>query len=151
EEYDAYLEAHPQEVTDLVRSLLIKVTEFFRDTEAFEFMEREVLPTLIEMGRNRGRTLRLWSAGCATGEEAYSLGLMVSHALGRELPEWTVKIFATDVDGEAIAYARRGYYTANVIEALPDDYQSKYFERSDHGYRVSKALRQMVIFGQQDL
>jgi chemotaxis methyl-accepting protein methylase/signal transduction histidine kinase len=151
EEYETFLDGHPQEVTDLVRSLLIKVTEFFRDTEAFEFMEREVLPALIEQGRGRGRILRLWSAGCATGEEAYSLGLMVSNALGRELPEWTIKIFATDVDGESIAYARRGYYAASVVDGLPEEYRSRYFERSDHGYRVSKPLRQMVIFGQQDL
>jgi two-component system CheB/CheR fusion protein len=107
EEYRDFLNGHPQEVAELVKSLLIKVTEFFRDTEAFTFLENEVVPKLIEMGRERGRVLRLWSAGCATGEEPYSLALLIAHMLGRELPEWSVKIFATDVDEEVIGYARR--------------------------------------------
>ncbi|HET9939482.1 MAG TPA: chemotaxis protein CheB [Candidatus Eisenbacteria bacterium] len=151
EEYRDFLALNPQEVAMLVRSLLIKVTEFFRDADAFAVLEREIMPELIERGRGRGRVLRLWSAGCATGEEAYSLGLMVSHMLGRELPEWSIKIFATDADGDAIAYARRGVYPATVLRSLPAEYKARYFEPLDQGLRISKALRQMIIFGQQDL
>jgi len=151
EEYRDYLNGHPQEVNDLVRSLLIKVTEFFRDTEAFSFLESDVMPRLIEAGRERGRVLRLWSAGCATGEEAYSLVLLLAHMLGRELPEWSVKVFATDVDEDAINYARRGFYTPGVLRNLPASYKATFFEPMDHGLRIMKPLRQMIIFGQQDL
>jgi two-component system, chemotaxis family, CheB/CheR fusion protein len=151
EEYRDFLNDHPHEIADLIKSLLIKVTEFFRDTEAFTFLENEVLPKLIEVGRERGRVLRLWSAGCATGEEAYSLALLLAHMLGRELPEWSVKIFATDVDEEAIAYARRGFYPPTVLRYLPASYKARFFEPVDHGLRISKTLRAMIIFGQQDL
>src|SRR5262249_54084456 len=129
-EYRDFLEAHPNEIGDLVKSLLIKVTEFFRDPEAFHFLESEVLPGLIHNARERGaRTLRLWSAGCATGEEAYSLALLLSNMLGSELPEWSLKIFATDVDEDAIAFARRGLYPNNVLDQMPDDFRTRYFER----------------------
>jgi two-component system CheB/CheR fusion protein len=145
------LNDHPHEVAELVKSLLIKVTEFFRDTEAFTFLENEIVPKLIETGRERGRVLRFWSAGCATGEEAYSLALLIAHMLGRELPEWSVKIFATDVDEEAIGYARRGFYPPTVLRNLHASYKARFFEPVDHGLRISKSLRQMIIFGQQDL
>jgi two-component system CheB/CheR fusion protein len=151
EEYRDLLESHPAELTELAKSLLIKVTEFFRDPEAFTFLRNEILPELIRVGRERGRVLRLWSAGCATGEEAYSLALLVDDALGHEAREWAVKIFATDLDVSAIAFARRGLYPENVLGNLPDDFRARYFERAEHGARVAKSIRQMVIFGQQDL
>jgi two-component system CheB/CheR fusion protein len=151
EEYRDFLAGHPDEIEELVKALLIKVTEFFRDPEAFEFLATEVMPKIIERGRERGRVLRMWSAGCATGEESYSLALLVAHALGRELPEWRVKIFATDVDEDAVGFARRGYYPANVLRSLPTEFLTRYFEASDQGYRVAKPLRQTIIFGQQDL
>ena len=150
-DYLEHLQAHPQEVGELVMALLIKVTEFFRDPEAFAYLAREVMPGLIERGREQGRVLRLWSAGCATGEEAYSLALLVAEHLAGELAEWTVKIFATDVDDSAIDFARRGFYPANILANLSSDQVARWFERSDQGFRVSKQLRQMVIFGQQDL
>jgi chemotaxis methyl-accepting protein methylase/signal transduction histidine kinase len=151
EEYRDYLQSHPAELAELVMALLIKVTEFFRDPEAFAYMRRDVVPDLIARRRDQGRVLRLWSAGCATGEEAYSLALMVADALGGELPEWSVKVFATDVDESAIHYARRGFYPANVVGKLPEALVTRYFEPSDQGVRVSKVLRQLVIFGQQDI
>jgi len=151
EEYRDFLAERPQEVSELLKSLLIKVTEFFRDKEAFEFLEESVMPGLIAAGRERGRVLRLWCAGCATGEEAYSLALLLAHVLGGELPEWSVRIFATDADEDAIAFARRGLYPSNVLDNLPEDYRSRFFEPSDQGYRVVKSLRQLMIFGQQDL
>jgi len=95
--------------------------------------------------------MRLWSAGCATGEEAYSLALLLADQLGSDFPEWNIKIFATDLAADAIAFARRGLYPENVLKDLPDDYRDRFFERIDHGFRISKALRQVVIFGQQDI
>jgi two-component system CheB/CheR fusion protein len=151
EEYRDFLSSHPPEVAELTKSLLIKVTEFFRDPEAFAFLENEIVPKLIEAGRQRGRVLRLWSAGCATGEEAYSLALLLAHILGPELPEWSVRIFATDVDEDAIAYARRGFYPPSVLRNLSATYKAGFFEPMDRGLRINKALRQMIIFGQQDL
>lgn len=149
--YTNYLHSHPDEIKELVRAFLIKVTGFFRDPEAFEFIKLTIIPELVERGRGKGRILRLWSAGCATGEEAYSLALLLADNLGAEFAEWSIKIFATDLSADAINFARRGLYPANVLDELPDDYRNRYFERIDHGYRIIKALRQVAIFGQQDI
>ena len=150
-EYEAYVRQHPAELSELARSFLIKVTEFFRDPEAFEYLRRDILTELIERGRGRGKVLRLWSAGCATGEEAYSLALLVQELLGSEVNAWNVRIFATDLDEEALNFARRGVYPSSVLRYVPGEYKERHFERVGHGYRVKKALRDMVVFGQQDL
>ena len=150
-DYSDYMRAHPEEITELVKAFLIKVTGFFRDPEGFDFLKQAVLPELIERARDNGRILRVWSAGCATGEEAYSMALLIADALGPSLPEWSIKIFATDLAADAIAFARRGLYPETVLSDLPSDYRERYFERLDHGYRVSKMLRETVIFGQQDI
>jgi len=150
-EYVEYLRARPDEVRVLVKAFLINVTGFFRDPEAFDFIKKGLMPILIEHGRKNDKSLRMWSAGCSTGEEAYSLALLVADELGPEFPEWNIKIFATDLAAEAIDFARRGFYPENVLKDLPDDYQIRFFERVDGGYRVSKALRQVVIFGHQDI
>ena len=150
-DYSDFLHTRPDEVKELVRAFLIKVTGFFRDPEAFDFIKSTIIPTMVERGQANGRTLRLWSAGCATGEEAYSLALLLADHLGPELAEWNVKIFATDLAADAINFARRGLYPENVLSDLPNEYRERYFERVDHGYRVAKPLRQIVIFGQQDI
>jgi len=150
-DYADYLRGHPDEVRELAKAFLIKVTGFFRDPEAFEFLKLHVIPDLVGRGTENGRTLRFWSAGCATGEEAYSLALLIADHLGPNFPEWNIKIFATDLAADAISFARRGLYPENVLKDLPDDYRVRFFERIDQGYRVSKALRQVVIFGQQDI
>jgi two-component system CheB/CheR fusion protein len=150
-EYSDYLEAHPQEVGELVKAFLINVTQFFRDSEAFTYLYNEVFPKLIEQARERDRVLRFWAAGCATGEEPYSLAMMLTDLLGSELSQWSVKIFATDLDEAAINFARRGLYSENLLKTVPVEYRERFFERFDQGYRISKTLRQMVIFGQQDL
>jgi two-component system CheB/CheR fusion protein len=150
-DYIDYVRTHPDEIKELVRAFLIKVTGFFRDPEAFEFIKLTIIPELVERGRKKGRILRLWSAGCATGEEAYSLGLLLADHLGSEFTEWSIKVFATDLAVDAINFARRGFYPANVLDDLPNDYRERYFERMDHGYRIVKFLRQAVIFGQQDI
>ncbi len=150
-DYVRYLDQHPEEVGELVRSFLIKVTEFFRDRDAFVYLKNTILPDLITRARAKERVLRFWSAGCATGEEPYSLALLLADLLGPELGEWSVRIFATDLDTDAVAFARRGVYPENLLRNLPDDYRQRFFEPTDRGFRVAKFLRQMVIFGEQDL
>ncbi len=150
-DYAEFVNTHPDEITELVRAFLIKVTGFFRDPEAFEYIRTSIIPELIERGKENGRTLRFWSAGCATGEEAYSLALLIADHLGPDFPEWNIKIFATDLAADAIAFARRGLYPENVLQDLPEHYRDRFFERMDHGFRVFKAIRQVVIFGQQDI
>ena len=152
DEYALYLETQPDEVGELASDLLINVTEFFRDPDAFLFLRNTVLPELVERGRKRDRRLRFWSAGCSTGEEAYSLVIGLAEILGAELAQWNVRVFATDVDEEAVAYARRGLYPENVLGALSDGHKEQFFEKADPGgLRISKMLRQMVIFGTQDI
>ena len=152
-DYADYMQGNPQEIGELVAAFLINVTQFFRDPDAFAFLRSEILPSLIETARERDHVLRMWSAGCATGEEAYSTAMLITELLGDELPEWSVKIFATDLDESAITFARNGVYPETLLKNLPDDYSERFFERlgGNQGYRIEKALRQMVIFGQQDL
>ena len=150
-EYSEYLAAHAEEIGELVKAFLINVTQFFRDPEAFAYLKSEILPKLIARSYEGDRVLRFWTAGCATGEEAYSLAMLMTDLLGAELPEWSIKIFATDLDEAAINFARRGLYSENLLKGVPAEYHGRFFEHVDSGYRISKTLRQMVIFGQQDL
>lgn len=96
-DYADYLVAHPEEIGELVKAFLINVTQFFRDPEAFAFLKGDVLPKLVAQARGRDRVLRFWTAGCATGEESYSLAMLISDLLAAELSQWSIKIFATDI------------------------------------------------------
>jgi two-component system CheB/CheR fusion protein len=151
EDYRKRLDVDREEVKNLARGFLIKVTEFFRDEEAFDFLRASVLPVLIERARSRGRALRIWSAGCATGEEPYSIAILHADMLGPELGEWNITIFATDLDEESIRFARRGLYPDKVVAKLPESYRERFFEQTESGPQVAKSIRQMVIYGQQDL
>ena len=115
----AYLEEHPEEYRQLIDAFLIKVTEFFRDPELFDYLKEEVLPELIAEARERENQLRIWSAGCATGEEAYSLAILVSEVLGEEAGLFNVRIFATDIDEDAVRFARRGLYPPSALKGSP--------------------------------
>ena len=114
------------------------MTGFFRDPEAFDFLGNG-RSDLIEQGKENGHKLRIWSAGCATGEEAYSLVMLLADHLGEDFSEWNIKIFATDLAADAITFARRGLYPENVLKDLPDDYRERFFERIDHGLSSFKA------------
>jgi two-component system CheB/CheR fusion protein len=149
--YAAYLESDPEEFARLLNSLLIKVTEFFRDPKLFEYLGAHVLPELIAEARRDQRELRIWSAGCSTGEEAYSLAIVAAEALGDELPWPEVRIFATDIDRDAIAFARRGIYPPAALKGLPSGARDRYFVKSDGGYEVTKRLRALMVFGEHDL
>lgn len=151
EGYVRYLEGHPEEYQQLIGSLLIKVTEFFRDQELFQYLRETVLPAIIAAARTRDNEIRIWSAGCATGEEAYSLAILLLEVLGDELDQFNARIFATDVDAEAIAFARRGIYPAAVLAEMPEELISRYFTRDDDTYQVKKRVRTLTVFGQHDL
>ena len=148
EDYAAHLEEYPAEVGNLANAFLSNITSFFRDLELYEYVKKEVLPHIIAQSHDRGRVLRLWSASCATGEEPYSLAMLLADVLGTELPQWTIKIFATDGDQTAITFARNATYLPNMLDGLPEGYRERFFEKADQGYRVIRPLRQMVVFGQ---
>src|SRR5579884_1256036 len=150
-DYLNYVKSVPTEAVELVKSLLATSPQFFRDPDAFASLRSTVLPELVARGYDRHRVLRCWSAGCATGEDAYSLAMLLTDMLGAELPQWTIKIFATDLNAAAITFARRGLYPENVLQGLPPGYKERFFDRADHGHHVKKMLRQMVVFGAYDL
>ncbi len=150
-EYRGYLDQHPEEFDRLVNSFLIKVTGFFRDPDLFSYLRDVVIPDLIAFGRTRSRELRLWSAGCATGEEAYSLALLAASALGDELESWNVRIFATDLDTEAIEFARRAMYPSGSLENVPGALVERYFTDVGGTFELRKEVRSLVVFGQHDL
>jgi two-component system, chemotaxis family, CheB/CheR fusion protein len=150
-DYLSYLEDHAEEPQRLASSFLIKVTEFMRDPELFAYLRGNVLPELIAHARKDGKLLRIWSAGCATGEEAYSIAILVSELLGDELDDFTIRIFSTDVDREAIVFARRGTYSASAVEALAPELIERYFVMVDGRYQVKKRLRNLTVFGEHDL
>jgi two-component system CheB/CheR fusion protein len=151
EQYMDFLEDHPDEYQRLVNSFLIKVTDFFRDAELFEQLRTVILPDVIEQARRHNSEIRLWSAGCATGEEAYSLGILLCECLGPELDDFHVRIFATDLDNDAVNFARRGLYQAAAISSLDRDLVAKYFTEEDGHYEIRKRVRALMVFGQHDL
>ncbi|WP_437719225.1 CheR family methyltransferase [Sorangium sp. So ce448] len=151
EAYRQHLAEHPDELQRLINSFLIKVTEFMRDPDLFAQLRDVILPGLIAHARSDNKALRIWSAGCATGEEAYSLAILISELLGDELDAFNIRIFSTDVDSEAIAFARRGVYAASAVEDLPHGLLDRYFVAVDGQYQVKKRIRSLTVFGEHDL
>ena len=148
-DYVKFMESYSGEVTALYRELLIGVTSFFRDREVFEELETLYLPQLFN--RLETREVRFWVAGCSTGEEAYSLAMMsreVMKGLGKRLE---VKIFATDLDRDAILRASSGIYPESVAADLPPRLLSQYFHRKDDQYQIDRSIREMVVFAQHNL
>jgi two-component system CheB/CheR fusion protein len=150
-DYMRYLNAHPDAYQRLISSFLIKVTGFFRDPALFKVLREEILPAILDHARHTHSELRLWSAGCATGEEAYSLAILLAELLGEELTEIDIRIFATDLDAESIAFARRGVYPSSALSDLPQDLIQKHFTAVDDAWQVKKRIRNLTVFGEYDL
>ncbi|MFC0542351.1 CheR family methyltransferase [Kutzneria chonburiensis] len=149
-DYIDYLQVNSDEFAALFNVLLINVTGFLRDPEAWEHLRTEVLPQLLaELGPEA--PIRVWSAGCASGEEAYSLAILLTEALGVEAFRQRVKIYATDVDEEALAQARQASYGEREVEGVPPDLLERYFEHQGMRYVFRQDLRRSVIFGRNDL
>jgi len=148
--YLDHLEVDPEEFTQLFNTILINVTGFFRDPPSWEYLREEILPRLGAEKRGGG-PIRIWSAGCASGEEAYTLAMVTAEALGADTVREQVKIYATDVDEEALNQARLARYGDKQVEGVPPELLERYFERNGAGYVFSKDLRRSVIFGRHDL
>ncbi len=150
DEYLDLLQASSIEFSALFNTILINVTAFFRDPDAWEFIATDVIPQLLAE-RGPDDPIRVWSAGCASGQEAYTLAMLLAEALGPDQFRQRVKIYATDIDEDALTEARSATYDAKAIESVPADLQSKYFESSNGRYVFRKDLRRAVIFGRNDL
>jgi two-component system CheB/CheR fusion protein len=150
--YVRYLQENPQEVELLFKELLIGVTSFFRDPAAWEQLQGEAIPALLA-SRPAGGVLRAWSAGCSTGEEAYSLAMACKEALAQARPaeNFTLQIFATDLDRDAIDKARQGVYPANIAADVSGERLHRFFVQEGSGYRVGKEIREVVTFATQNL
>jgi two-component system, chemotaxis family, CheB/CheR fusion protein len=149
-EYLDFLELHGEEFTALFNTILINVTGFFRDPEAWEFVRAEVLPALLAAKGPR-EPLRVWSAGCAGGQEAYTLAMVLAELMGPEEFRARVKIYATDVDEAGLTQARHAAYDEREVRGIPAELREKYFERHGQVFTFRKDLRRAVIFGRNDL
>jgi two-component system CheB/CheR fusion protein len=150
QDYMDQLEASPEEFSELFTTILINVSAFFRDKPVWDHIAAQVIPGLIA-GKSEDEPIRVWSAGCATGEEPYTIAMLLAEALGEHAYRERVKIFATDVDTDAVDRARQGIYTANEVEPVPQALRERYFEGLNDHFSFSKDLRRSVIFGVNDL
>ncbi len=148
--YTDFLEVHSEEFPLLFNTVLINVTTFFRDTASWEYLSEEILPRLLT-GKTEDDPIRLWSAGCASGQEPYSLAMMLAEAMGLDAFRARVKIYATDVDEDALAQARSASYSEREVRDVPPAFLEKYFDREGDRYIFSKDLRRSLIFGRHDL
>ena len=150
---DKYLEVlkeDQEEVTALAKEFLISVTAFFRDPDAFEVIRTKIFPQILE-NLPPHEEIKIWVAGCATGEEAYSLAMLLKELLVGKHKDTVVKIFATDIDSEALIFAGKGIYSADKVKNVSAAQLSTYFDKNGESYTISPEIRKMLIFAQHDL
>jgi two-component system, chemotaxis family, CheB/CheR fusion protein len=148
--YARLMRERPEEARALLKDLLISVTNFFRDGESFQALESKVIPKLFE-GKQSEDNVRVWVAGCATGEEAYSVAMLLSEYTANSVNAPIVQVFATDIDEQAVAAAREGYYTeADVADVSPERLR-RFFIKETEGYRVRRELRETVLFAAHNI
>jgi two-component system, chemotaxis family, CheB/CheR fusion protein len=149
-DYEDYLQVHPDEFKDLFDTILINVTGFFRDKPAWDFLAEDVIPQLLAKS-SPDEPIRVWSAACASGEEAYSIAMLLAEALGEDQLQRRVKIYATDVDEDALTVARHAVFSRDAVKGVPPELLEKYFDKHPAGYVFRSDLRRCVIFGRNDL
>ena len=148
--YARYLKEHPPEVHLLFKELLINVTSFFRDTEAFITLKHDILPMLLK-DKPEGYVFRVWVAGCASGEEAYSIAMLLRELMDETQREFKTQIYSTDLDEDAIALARAGIYPPNIAQDVTQERLRRFFSKEEAGYRVKKEIREMLVFATQNI
>jgi two-component system CheB/CheR fusion protein len=148
--YQSHLEADPGEFESLLNTVLINVTSFFRDSEAWEVLRERIVPAIVASAEP-DKPIRIWSVGCASGEEPYSIAMLFAEALGIAEFCRRVKIYATDLDENALKIARLATYAPREVESVPPEYLKKYFERTNSHYIFERDLRKCVIFGRHNV
>ena len=149
-DYVKHLHAHPEEVEQLYQDLLIPVTSFFRDPEAFEILKSSVFPSILKDKSNRGN-IRVWAPGCSTGEETYSLAMALLEFLGARSPGIQIQLFGTDANERGIDKARTGIYLEQIAQDVSPERLRRFFVKVEDGYRVSKAVRDFCVFARQNI
>jgi two-component system CheB/CheR fusion protein len=150
-QYLEFLNKQPDEITSLYKDLLISVTAFFRDPDAYQILEQEIIPAMIERHKS-DLPIRVWVAGCATGEEAYSIAMLLWEAMEAAKLFVKVQLFASDIDADAIEVARTGVYPASIAGDVSPDRLRKFFVMlDDQHYQINKELRELVVFSNQNL
>lgn len=147
--YAEHISLHKDELAELASNFLICVTSFFRDPEAFESLRTAVREILAK--KQPGDEIRIWAPGCATGEEVYSLAILLSEELGGKREQYKIQIFATDINDDAIAAGRAGVFPEAALSGLPGDLVERYFMAKDGQYRVDPSLRDLILFARHDL
>lgn len=151
-EYLRLLKRNPVEREHLINTLTINVSEFFRNPETFEVIEKEVIPFIIKSRSDSlVKSIRIWSAGCATGEEVYSLAILLHRALGRDFEKYRISITGTDIDILSLEKARKGIYLENVLKNVDTSTKENYFVKQSEAYQVSDKLRSMIRFKRHDM
>jgi len=151
QDYKNHLIAHEDEIKVLDKEFLINVTKFFRDQEAFEALRTQAIPSIVET-RKPDEALKVWSVACSSGEEAYSIAILfLEHLEGAKIPTANLKVFATDIDTDALETASRGVYGEQIVKDVPPQYLQKYFTREGNLYRVTTELRKHVVFANHDI
>src|SRR5215472_4605000 len=148
-DYGEYINKHPDEINELLTTILINVTEFFRDPPAWEILRHEILAPILKRVKP-GHSFRAWSAGCASGEEPYSIAMLLAEHFGPRIQDYDVKIYATDIDDDALNTARRGEYSLDAVRRIRPEWREKYL----HGkglLRINREIRRLVIFGRSNL
>jgi two-component system CheB/CheR fusion protein len=149
-EYAKFLEKHPKETEELCQDLLIPVTSFFRDLEAFESLKNKVFPAILKDKSSKG-SIRIWAPGCSTGEETYSLAILLLEFLGDKVSSYQVQLFGTDANERGIEKARSGIYAERIAQEVSAERLRRFFTKVDEGYRVSKAVRDLCVFAKQNV
>ncbi len=149
--YLQYIRRYPDEVDTLFKELLIGVTNFFRDPEAFEMLQKKVIPQIVKEKEKDNGLVRVWVPGCSTGEEAYSLGILFREYMEQNKRDLNVQIFATDIDGKAVETARQAVYPHGIAVDVRSDRLRNFFSKHDSAYRIKKHVRDMVVFALQNV
>ena len=148
--YGNYIKANPEEFNYLFSLIEINVTSFFRDTQVWDYIANKLIPNIIN-SKSKSEPIRVWSAGCASGEEIYTLAIILAEALGVEEFQARVKFFATDIDKDALQQAYNGVYSVNTAANIPTKWLNNYFKQVDNSYVFDRYLKQNIVFSQHNL
>ena len=149
-DYAKFLEKHPKETEQLCQDLLIPVTSFFRDLKAFESLKSKAFPAILK-DKSSKKGIRIWAPGCSTGEETYSLAMLLLEFLGDQASSFHIQLFGTDVNERGIEKARAGFYQERISQEMSPDRLRRFFTRAEGGYRINKSVRDLCVFAKQNL